>query len=166
MSDTSSFRAALERPAETPAGRPAPSGSRVRLLLKASGGVSHPVAVARTLSDLGMSLRAAHAAVDRLAEGESHGVEIVTEDTGKAIDLLGELGVQAAAIRRPTMVAKAVREGFGLSQKDFAIRFGLELRTVQNWEQERHGLDAATTILLALIAHSPESVERVLTSSP
>jgi putative transcriptional regulator len=66
-------------------------------------------------------------------------------------------------MQRPNVTARQVRERFGLSQADFALRFGLETRTVQNWEQSRYHLDTATMVLLAIIERAPEIVEQALT---
>lgn len=35
------------------------------------------------------------------------------------------------------MTIKEIRKDMGLSQKDFSDRFGLSVRTLQNWEQGR-----------------------------
>lgn len=56
----------------------------------------------------------------------------------------------------------AVRKTLGLSQADFAARFGLNLRTVQDWEQGRVTPDQPARVLLKVIAKSPRMVARVL----
>ena len=53
---------------------------------------------------------------------------------------------------------KAIRARLGLSQRGFAERFGLSLRTLQDWEQGRYAPDTATTVLLRVIAHNPSAV--------
>ena len=49
----------------------------------------------------------------------------------------------------------------GLSQAEFAIRFGLELDTLQNWEQGRNQPDPAARLLLKVIELHPEVVAGV-----
>ena len=61
---------------------------------------------------------------------------------------------------RPIPDAKAIREGLKLTQKEFASRFQLSLRTLQDWETGRLEPDPAAKVLLLIIVHSPELVER------
>ena len=56
----------------------------------------------------------------------------------------------------------AIRKTLGLSQADFAARFGLNLRTVQDWEQGRVTPDQPARVLLEVIAKSPRTVAKVL----
>jgi putative transcriptional regulator len=58
--------------------------------------------------------------------------------------------------------ARKVRERLGLSQEAFAQRFGLSLRTIQEWEQHRREPDGPARVLLQVIANEPEAVERAL----
>jgi putative transcriptional regulator len=60
---------------------------------------------------------------------------------------------------------KSLRKRLGYSQSTFAIRFGLNVRTVQDWEQKRVLPDPAARSLLAVIAHSPKVVERAIQRS-
>ena len=62
----------------------------------------------------------------------------------------------------PQLDAKQVRERLGLSQAEFALRFGLELDTVQNWEQGRYRPDPAARLLLGIIDRDPKLVDSVL----
>jgi putative transcriptional regulator len=57
---------------------------------------------------------------------------------------------------------RAVRTRLGLARPAFAERYGLDLRTVEGWEQERFGMDRSARILILLIAHEPEAVARVV----
>ncbi len=50
----------------------------------------------------------------------------------------------------------------GLSQTQFAARFGFTAGTVRNWEQGRTKPEGAARVLLAVIAHHPEAVEDAL----
>lgn len=131
-----------------------------------AGGIPKPVAVARLLMEAGLGLRKAHSLLERLTKGERCAVEIVVNDVAAVVAALSEHGVDAAPIRRPVVSARRIRQDLDLSQSEFAVRFGLEVRTVQNWEQERNQLDPAATILLALIRDDPAAVERVLLREP
>jgi len=54
---------------------------------------------------------------------------------------------------------RAIRRKLGLSQSEFANRFGFSVRTVQEWEQGRALPDRPARILLRVIEKSPKTVE-------
>jgi putative transcriptional regulator len=64
--------------------------------------------------------------------------------------------------RAPAVDVRSVRQKLGLSQPQFAARFGFTPATVKNWEQGRTQPDGPARILLAVIAHHPEAVEDAL----
>lgn len=64
-------------------------------------------------------------------------------------------------LRRPVDV-KAIRKGLKLTQQQFAQEFGLELRTVQDWEQGRVMPTGASRTLLKVIELDPNAVRRAL----
>jgi DNA-binding transcriptional regulator YiaG len=165
MSTKSSFRAALERRDEPKEKSPVRSGSPVRLTL-ALDDVQQPVSVARLLTRHGISLRKAHDTLNRLADDETVAVELHAEDADELVCELSRLGVKAYTIEPPQADVRRVRERLGLSQAEFSIRFGLELDTVQNWEQGRYSPDPAARILLSVIEAYPECVDSVLTKRP
>jgi putative transcriptional regulator len=57
---------------------------------------------------------------------------------------------------------KALRAKLGMTQETFALRFGLTLASVRDWEQGRSAPDAATRAYLKVIQNEPEAVERAL----
>jgi putative transcriptional regulator len=57
---------------------------------------------------------------------------------------------------------KAIRQSLGLTQPEFSLRFGFDVRAVQNWEQKRRQPDRAARVLLKVIAREPEAVQRAL----
>ncbi len=67
------------------------------------------------------------------------------------------------AVHVPERVdVKAVRKRIGLSQENFAARFGFTLDSVRNWEQGRREPEQAARALLTVIKHDPEAVIRAL----
>jgi putative transcriptional regulator len=62
----------------------------------------------------------------------------------------------------PNVDVRTVREHLGLSQEDFAARFRLSLRTIQEWEQGRKQPSEAARVLLFAIAREPKALERAL----
>lgn len=59
----------------------------------------------------------------------------------------------------------ALRRRMKLSQARFAKKFGLRLRTIQEWEQGRRQPEEAARILLRVIEREPAAVERALAKS-
>ena len=62
----------------------------------------------------------------------------------------------------PEVDVREVRTRMGLSQAQFATKFGFPPATLRNWEQGRSRPDAPTRVLLAVIAKHPDAVEDVL----
>ena len=62
----------------------------------------------------------------------------------------------------PDLDVREIRRRLGLSRSEFAGRFGLDGRAVQDWEQGRRRPDRAARVLLAVIDHDPAVVERAL----
>src|SRR6266568_5959024 len=75
----------------------------------------------------------------------------------------GEIKLRTTIYTIPDPVdVKAVREGLGLSQSQFAARYGFSPRTLQQWEQGRAKPDVAVRAYLTVIEHNPKAVERAL----
>jgi putative transcriptional regulator len=70
--------------------------------------------------------------------------------------------VRVTLVHVPEINIREVRTKMGLSQAQFATKFGFPPATLRNWEQGRSHPDAPTRVLLAVIAKHPEAVEDVL----
>lgn len=88
----------------------------------------------------------------------------ILEGLGEAISWSkGEnVAVRVTQVQIPDVDVSQVRHRMGLSQSQFATKFGFPPATLRNWEQGRARPDAPTRVLLAVIAKHPESVEDVL----
>ena len=53
---------------------------------------------------------------------------------------------------------KQIREGYNLSQREFAALLGISIKTLQNWEQGRRTPHGAARILLQVAAKHPKAV--------
>jgi putative transcriptional regulator len=73
--------------------------------------------------------------------------------------------VRVTLVQVPDVDVREVRQKMGLSQAQFATKFGLPPATLRNWEQGRARPDAPTRVLLAVIAKHPEAVEEVLSEA-
>lgn len=124
----------------------------------AASDIGQPVALARALVEHGVSLKRAHAVLDRLASGHPAAVELESGDIDAAIGTLTRLGVAVSLLAPPDVDVKAVREQQQISQHEFAIRYGLDIDTLQNWEQGRNTPDKPAMVLLKVIEKHPEAV--------
>ena len=57
---------------------------------------------------------------------------------------------------------RAIRKGMQQTQAGFAQTYGFSIGAVRDWEQGRRQPERAARILLAMIAHEPQTVERVI----
>jgi putative transcriptional regulator len=57
---------------------------------------------------------------------------------------------------------RSLRKRLKLTRKEFAERFGLDFRAVQDWEQGRRIPDRSARVLLTVIDYNPETVVRAL----
>lgn len=72
-------------------------------------------------------------------------------------------GTLCRQIRVPDQVdVKSIREKLGVSQAEFAIRFGFSLASLRNWEQGRRFPDGPARTLLRVIDAAPQAVEDAL----
>lgn len=82
----------------------------------------------------------------------------------QSVTQMGEVMHGKKAPHRHTVVAnvRAIRHRTGLSQTQFARMFGVSLRTVQNWEQNRSEPDGPARALLQVVEREPQAVLRAL----
>ncbi|MCL6230284.1 helix-turn-helix domain-containing protein [Bartonella bilalgolemii] len=62
----------------------------------------------------------------------------------------------------PKVDVKKIRKNIGLTQTQFAARFGFSVGRIRDWEQGRYSIDTPSRILLSIIENEPEVVNRVL----
>lgn len=75
----------------------------------------------------------------------------------------GDVSVRETTVRVPKDVdVAAIRKRLGLSQDEFAIRFGFSRGTVRHWEQGRRYPDGAARAYLKVIDRDPNAVEKAL----
>ena len=73
-----------------------------------------------------------------------------------------DVAVRVTTVEVPVIDVKTMRRQLGLSQADFAAKFGFQTATLRNWEQGRTHPDGPARVLLAVIAKHPEAVEDAL----
>ena len=53
---------------------------------------------------------------------------------------------------------RQIREGYQLSQREFAVLLGVSIKTLQNWEQGRRTPHGPARVLLQVAARHPKAV--------
>ena len=147
------------------------SGSPVRYLLiydpKRNGKAVYTVTAARAMVRRHVTLRRAHAAVTEVVATGRAIVEVpCVEDRETFERELRACRLVVTRYEAPTKIdVAAIRERTGLSQDQFALRFGLDAATVRNWEQGRSSPDKAARVLLLMIDKDPTAVEKALSTA-
>lgn len=95
------------------------------------------------------------AAFDALTEEEVMAAALADPDAQPLSD------AQLSRMRRVS-IAKHVRWKLGLSQEEFARRFGIPIGTLRDWEQHRSKPDQAAESYLKVIAKNPKAVMKAL----
>ncbi|HET8996088.1 MAG TPA: helix-turn-helix domain-containing protein [Acetobacteraceae bacterium] len=166
MSTNSELKARLARLGPVRDADPPPSfsGALVPVVLKLDGALDKPIDVANRLRAAGLTLRAAHAIINRLAETRLAVCQIAegADILALAADL-ARMNVHMHRRRRldPGLVTQ-VRARHGLSQREFAAVIGVDTDTLQNWEQQRNRPDDAALSLVLAFDAAPDVIERAL----
>jgi putative transcriptional regulator len=78
----------------------------------------------------------------------------------------GEIGLPMKVVRVvPNVDVRAIREGQGLTREQFAERYGLQVRAIQEWEQGRRKPEPAVRAYMLVIKNQPAAVRRALTAA-
>lgn len=73
-----------------------------------------------------------------------------------------DVRARVTTVQVPTTDVRALRMRLGLSQAQFAAKFGFQTATLKNWEQGRTRPDGPARVLLAVIDRHPDVVEDAL----
>jgi DNA-binding transcriptional regulator YiaG len=94
----------------------------------------------------------------------SHGEAVIrvpmVEDCRALAADLRKAGVIAIRLAAMPIDVRVVRQSLGLTQEQFALRFGLDMDAVQNWEQGRNTPDRTSLAYLRTIAQHPEAAAK------
>ncbi|MBR0936409.1 DNA-binding transcriptional regulator [Bradyrhizobium jicamae] len=88
---------------------------------------------------------------------------IVELRDGQEIPLALPVMATAAPVKP---AVRDLRRRAQLTQTEFAARLGVPVETIRNWEQGKRAPRGPARALLAVIAHSPETVFAALSSAP
>ncbi len=99
-------------------------------------------------------------AVEAAMEGRANVLEVPTVESSRALGReLRRFGFGMSLVAPVSVDVKKLRERLGLTQEQFALRFGLELDAVRNWEFGRREPDVAAKSYLTVIERDPEAVQ-------
>ena len=168
MSTNSELKARLERRGPVrDVSRPSLSSEEsVVVLLRRTGALEQSITVARRLFAAGLTLKEAHNAINMLAALGWAVCGIAKTENLRA--LARELSAMNVELRRrlsavdATLDVAKMRAQHGLSQREYADLLGIDVRTLQNWEQGRNRPDPAAVSLMRIFAHAPEVFEEAL----
>lgn len=153
----------------------APSGSPEEVLIRPLNGlppIKSITAILR-LAYRGAPLAKAKRAVEDMIEDGKAILALPTVESRVAlIAELAEAGVMVRILSLPegltggdvTGFLPALRARLGMTQEQFALQFGFELKTLQGWEQGRR-VDRAVLSYLRLIDRDPLTVARLADSA-
>ena len=92
----------------------------------------------------------------------------VLVDSAKQIarHMRGEIELPMKVVRVvPEVDVRAIREGQGLTREEFAERYGLQARAIQEWEQGRRKPEPAVRAYMLVIKNQPAAVRKALTAA-
>lgn len=146
------------------------SGSPAVFVLRLPRGRMTPKTIdgAVALARRGMTLLAAKRAMESLLASGSVFVSLPTVESQDALAAeLAASGISAAPAGPPAETdIRELRDRLGLSREQFALRYGLEIESVRNWEAGRRPPDAAARSYLQAISNDPEGVARAYAPTP
>jgi len=75
----------------------------------------------------------------------------------------GKADPKTYRVHVPTDIdVRKIRDDLGLSQTEFASRFGIPTATLRDWEQGRRRPEGPARVLLLVIKNEPKAVQRAL----
>ncbi len=137
------------------------SGSPETLVLRPADGLAKVKTITATqaLARRGMTLLKAKRAIEGMVEQGESIAHVPTVDNPAALAReLRKAGVDARRVASSPVDVKVIRAALGLTQEEFARRYGLDIDAVQNWEQGRCKPDRPAQAYLRAIAAAPRDV--------
>lgn len=88
----------------------------------------------------------------------------MVEDLNSLAAELRDCGFLISALPETSVDVRRLRERLGLTQEQFALRYGLDIDAVRNWERGRREPDRAAKSYLRVIDRNPDAVHDALTA--
>jgi putative transcriptional regulator len=163
----SSLRERVARLGRVQAVSRAESGSPATLLIEWAGDIRdiQKIPAIEALAHRWMPKLRAMRAVDAMVGDRKAYVYVPKVESLDALTQeLATAGVKATALPNAGIDVRAMRETLDLTQEQFAVRYGLDVDAVRNWETGRRTPDTAAQSYLRAIRGNPEAVETALWS--
>ena len=99
------------------------------------------------------------------SSGKSTKLGRILVDSAKQIarHMRGEIELPLKVVRVvPDVDVRSIREGQGLTREEFAERYRLQVRAVQEWEQGRRKPEPAVRAYMLVIKNQPAAVRKAL----
>lgn len=150
-----------------------PAGSEENVVLTPDRDVSeiNGIAATRALAQCGVTLLKAKRAVEAVLEGGEATLSLPkVASRDRLIEALSAAGVGGNFLRKTLWIkskdeakrwVKGVREKAGLTQEQFAIIYGLDLKTLRKYEQGESIPATSVRSYLQMIEADPEAVKRI-----
>lgn len=141
------------------------SGSPVDLVIRPAGALSKvkTISAIEAVVRRGATVLKAKRALEVMMDTGEAVVHVPTVEDFSALAVeLCKTGVAGTRLASAPVDIKALRSRLGHTQEQFALRFGLDVDAVQNWEQGRCKPDKATASYLRAIAQRPREIAEAL----
>jgi DNA-binding transcriptional regulator YiaG len=131
-------------------------------MLRLGNDTPRPIDAMFALARRGLSMLKAKRYIETLTEQGKAFVHLpAVEDSAVLTRDLAATGIEAVRLDEPrTTDVRTIRKHLGLSREQFALRYGLEVETIRNWETGKREPDTTARSYLRAIANDPEKVER------
>ncbi|KGJ17235.1 hypothetical protein IX57_09035 [Paracoccus sanguinis] len=139
------------------------SGSPVEAALEPNDRRIDIFAAVPALVEAGLTMLQAKRLVEKVMyEGPAHATLPAVADLDATTRTLAAAGLALTPTAPPeTVDVAALRSGLNLTQTEFALRYGLDVKTLRKWETGRSRPEKAVRSYLSLIARDPEGVLRI-----
>jgi putative transcriptional regulator len=146
------------------------SGSPAVFVLRLATDGPRPRTIDAThaLARRGMTMLRAKRAIEAVLDDSRAFVDLPTVEDPKALtDDLANAGIVATWIQPDlTVNVRELRDRLQLTREQFALRYGLEVETLRNWETGKRDPDTTARSYLRAIANAPEQVGQAYAATP
>lgn len=145
------------------------SGSPAAMLLEWAGDIRdiQTIPAILALSHRWMPMLRAKRAIEAVVADKRAFVLVPrVESLAALVADLARAGIKGSTAGSGDIDVRGTRERLGLTQEQFALRFGLDLAALRNWEHGRRKPDTAAQSYLRAISGNPRAVEAALWTQP
>ncbi len=147
-----------------------PSGSPAVFVLRLPSDRAVPKTIdgMAALARRGLTMLKAKRTIEALVEDGRVFVSLPTVEDHQALrDELARAGIKAAPVEpSEELDVRSLRERLRLTREQFAIRYGMEVETIRNWETGKRPPDRTARSYLRAISNDPEHVEQAYAPTP